>query len=881
MFSPTLALSLYHALISDDPEDFADALGIDPAAIPELDYETELDTVFDDGSWLLTAFDNGPSSVSPSQIVFGSGSDTFTASLSGLAGSLSELQVLATLASSTGAEYFTGFTLVDDGTTLMSATVGASSTTVTSGTQSATFTGSLTGSASDAIDVLTLMPGIFDELFGGFEEEEEEEEEGGGGGGGAGGGGGGEEEEESGPADYLEMLAETGFTAMTLYDDGVEFGAVSVSDSTLTLSYMGATFTVSGNFTNATDGEKFRLLAGAVDIDFEELDSLTGVTITGMTITDSNSDTVFSFSGSFTAASDFDGARVAVTGTTGDDTEIPDIIEAIMNDGLDEGDMDRVTLALGNGQDEAAVSAYWRLFNSETYGAVYPDLHIHGGGHADTLDFQDLEDPSGPTYEREFTFNWGAGTIQTMASFSGGALQAMDLGVTFASIDRLLIATHGDVTVTGNTYNNTLAFEEFSGELTFDGGGGTDTLDFQDLVGGPNYGDGSTPAMFDGDMTFSDFKSVARVVKTGASSYALFDKASGDQFGTLTDVETIVFDDGADGSESFDIGRLLETDLMDDLDGVLGGDFLIRETSHVGGHHIHSGEDGSQGDFLRRATEAAVATDDFTGDGIADILFKHSTQNRHTLVDGSDGSTTNVGRVYQSFLTSLDIDGDGTHELLFRKINGDLEVTSVDRLYTYEARYSRPADTVKGIGDFDGDGDDDIAVLMSNNLMAWIDTDDGRLISFNRGVNPTAVGIGDTNGDGTDEIIFQRGNGSKFSADKDGIVTEFGLNNWTLTAVGDFNGDGAEDLLVKNGSVYTAVNGETKALLQTFAQADDFLGVINLGHDMTDELLFSDSSAGLQVWEVGTGFTDVWGLSGDSIYLDQPTGLVGYDYELI
>lgn len=108
------------------------------------------------------------------------------------------------------------------------------------------------------------------------------------------------------------------------------------------------------------------------------------------------------------------------------------------------------------------------------------------------------------------------------------------------------------------------------------------------------------------------------------------------------------------------------------------------------------------------------------------------------------------------------------------------------------------------IGDFDGDGDDELAIGNGGNQPGWdvAELDGGsQSWSSNADSNAKSVHVGDFDGDGDDDIaVFRRDNawsgyrssGSEFADERWG---RFGGTGWTDQLVGDFDGDGDADVL--------------------------------------------------------------------------------------
>jgi len=180
---------------------------------------------------------------------------------------------------------------------------------------------------------------------------------------------------------------------------------------------------------------------------------------------------------------------------------------------------------------------------------------------------------------------------------------------------------------------------------------------------------------------------------------------------------------------------------------------------------------------------SSVAVGDFNGDGRLDLAVVNKC--------GSIPNCTQGGPVPGTVSILLG-DGTGNFALASSPMTGD-DPTSV------------------AVGDFNGDGNLDLAVANGNSNTASILLGDGTgnftlASSPSAGDSPTSVAVGDFNGDGNLDLAVANGNSNTAS-----ILLGDGTGNFTLTssaatgnifavsvAVGDFNEDGRLDLAVAN-----------------------------------------------------------------------------------
>ncbi len=114
------------------------------------------------------------------------------------------------------------------------------------------------------------------------------------------------------------------------------------------------------------------------------------------------------------------------------------------------------------------------------------------------------------------------------------------------------------------------------------------------------------------------------------------------------------------------------------------------------------------------------------------------------------------------------------------------------------------------VGDFNGDGNQDIATAnsLSNNVSILTGNGTGSFsvaVNFGVGTSPFSVAVGDFNGDGNQDIAASNATSNSVSiltgngAGSFTAAVNFGVGSNPLSvAVGDFNGDGNQDIAVAN-----------------------------------------------------------------------------------
>ncbi|MCY3814500.1 MAG: S41 family peptidase [Gammaproteobacteria bacterium] len=168
-----------------------------------------------------------------------------------------------------------------------------------------------------------------------------------------------------------------------------------------------------------------------------------------------------------------------------------------------------------------------------------------------------------------------------------------------------------------------------------------------------------------------------------------------------------------------------------------------------------------------------------------------------------------------------DLNGDGKDDILLRSVDGRWLYNAMDgrrRIANLSGSVDLPSDwswRYAGMGDFDGDGDDDV-LLRHDNGRWYFYALDGRDapdegIRLAMTVNPDwqPGAIGDFNGDATDDVLLRnRENGRWFyyPIEDGAVATGRGTavmtrnRNWRLAGIGDLNDDGNDDVLLRHAN---------------------------------------------------------------------------------
>ena len=226
-------------------------------------------------------------------------------------------------------------------------------------------------------------------------------------------------------------------------------------------------------------------------------------------------------------------------------------------------------------------------------------------------------------------------------------------------------------------------------------------------------------------------------------------------------------------------------------------------------------------------TRPGQAFGDLNGDGRDDVLLRHSDgrwyyypmNGRNVLPTGRGGATINRNLDWQ--LVGIgDLNGDGKDDVLVRRssdglwyyypMNGRLAVTAQRGIADIT---TDPDWQFAGIGDLNGDGNDDLLLRHSDGSWRYYPMNGREHIADQQGEASLTTdpdwqfaGIGDLNGDGKDDVLLRHTDGRWYYYPMDGrepLAEGRGLAyitaglDWQLAGMGDLNGDGNDDVLLR------------------------------------------------------------------------------------
>ena len=429
-------------------------------------------------------------------------------------------------------------------------------------------------------------------------------------------------------------------------------------------------------------------------------------------------------------------------------------------------------------------------------------------------------------------------------AFSNVAGRTGNMTIARGTIIENAIGGTGRDTIFGNSANNVLS--GITGNDTIGGGSGNDTLTGGSGVDVLTGGSGTD--------TFQDTRS-------GLNGDTITDFSAGDK---------IVFTDATLGAFTFTLSGSTLT--------YTGGSLTL---TGLTGTLVASAAAGGAVQLMIQAVNDA--RNDFNGDGRSDILWRDNTGTMTTsLGQANGGFASNAANFWASVPTSWqvigtgDFNGDGRDDILWRDNTGATTNwlgQSSGAFSGNDTNFYTNVPTgwqVQGIGDFNGDGRDDILWRnpSTGQTTDWLGQGNGSFAGNDANALSTiaaswqVTGTGDFNGDGRSDILWRDNMGTLTTSlgQANGGLASNAANfwttiptNWQVVGSGDFNGDGRDDILWRDntgattnwlGQVNGGFSGNDGNFYATVATSWQVEGIGDFNGDGRDDILWRNPSTG-------------------------------------
>ena len=306
--------------------------------------------------------------------------------------------------------------------------------------------------------------------------------------------------------------------------------------------------------------------------------------------------------------------------------------------------------------------------------------------------------------------------------------------------------------------------------------------------------------------------------------------------------------------------------------------------------------------FVGEYATGGDRTGDFDGDGHDELLLRHESTGEwryYALADtGAEGHTLPLPTddLYR-FMGIGDFDGDGRDDVLLRRRDNRAWLYYAVQTPGASPRVAlregfgitdNPAFELRGVGDLNGDGRDDL-VLRNTATGEWIAyLMNGLRSELRRGLGATRnlryvfAGLGDFNGDGRDDLLLRHtGLGAwisyEMNASVRGVLRRTALTRnraFAFEGIGDLNGDGRDDVLLRNVStgewIHYEMNGSRAVLRRHLGvPRDAAFGYAAIGD------FDGDGDGSLLLRHMDTGGWVEYDMSGSMALAGHYSGLVG------
>ena len=466
-----------------------------------------------------------------------------------------------------------------------------------------------------------------------------------------------------------------------------------------------------------------------------------------------------------------------------------------------------------------------------------------------------------------------------LVAFDQFDLFSVDLSWYFFNAFDSGLEEDSNLNVNGRTYPDLFWVNGYDGfnDLELDFLGSNLTQDFTGRITG-----GTVNFIAEGDFNSGQLFWYAENIAVSAS--ALYDAAT-----TTSNADELSLISSALSGDD----QIMLSPYADRMSGYAGNDFItggLGQDWLAGGSGNDTFSDtkaGLSGDVLADFTfgdriiisDAILSNFSFTFTG-STLTYSGGSLSFGSVLNGTLVATAASGGGVQLALqvppsvngnADSDFNGDGRSDVLLQSSTGAVTVwrgQADGSLVESTGLGANALDAnwkVGGVGDFNGDGRDDILWRHSSGIMGeWL----GQTGSFtnNSGVAANAVdnswvvaGIADYNGDGRDDILWRHSSGeigqwlaqaNGSFANNGGAAANLVDPSWSVMASGDFNGDGKADILWRHASgAYAEWQGSATGKLNNIGGVmtgaiGSVVGSGDFNGDGRDDVLLRNASSG-------------------------------------